>query len=89
MVTGPGDQMAAAPDDYGRMRASRDDREQAIDTLKAAFVHGRVTRDELTEQVGPADVSPADRRMNLACSGSSSSPAASWLLAGATRPGVW
>ena len=46
--------MPAASDDYGRMRASRDDREQVIDTLKAAFVHGRLSRDELDERVARA-----------------------------------
>jgi hypothetical protein len=42
------------PDGYGRMRASRDDREQAIDTLKAAFAQGRLTKDELDERVARA-----------------------------------
>jgi hypothetical protein len=46
--------MAAAPDDYGRMRASRADREQAIDVLKAAFVQGRLAKDELDERVARA-----------------------------------
>src|SRR5215472_6280289 len=46
--------MAAAPDGYGRMRASRADREQAIDALKAAFVQGRLTKDELGERVARA-----------------------------------
>lgn len=54
MATGPGDQMAAAPDDYGRMRASRAEREQVIDTLKAAFVQGRLSKDELGERVARA-----------------------------------
>jgi hypothetical protein len=54
VATGPGDQIAAAPDDYGRMRASRADREQAIDTLKAAFVQGRLSKDELGERVARA-----------------------------------
>jgi hypothetical protein len=55
VATGPGDQTAAAaPDGYGRMRASRADREQVIDTLKAAFVQGRLTRDELDERVARA-----------------------------------
>ena len=54
MATGPGDQMAVAPDGYGHMRASLADREQAIDTLKAAFVQGRLTKDELDERVGRA-----------------------------------
>jgi hypothetical protein len=46
--------MAAAPDGYGRMRASRADREQVIDALKAAFVQGRLTKDELDERVALA-----------------------------------
>jgi Domain of unknown function (DUF1707) len=54
VATGPGDQMAAAPDDHGRMRASRADREQVIDTLKAAFVQGRLSHDELGERVARA-----------------------------------
>jgi hypothetical protein len=36
------------------LRVSRADREQAIDTLKAAFVHGRLTKDEFDERVGRA-----------------------------------
>ena len=54
MATGPGTPVAAAPDDYGRMRASRADREQVIDALKAAFVQGRLTKDELDERVARA-----------------------------------
>ena len=54
MATGPGGQTAAAPDDYGRIRASGADREQAIDALKAAFVRGRLTKDELDERVARA-----------------------------------
>jgi len=54
VATGPGTPMAAAPDDYGRMRASRADREQVIDALKAAFVQGRLTKDELDERVARA-----------------------------------
>jgi Flp pilus assembly protein TadB len=36
------------------MRTSRADREQAIDTLKAAYVQGRLTKDELDERLGRA-----------------------------------
>jgi hypothetical protein len=56
VATGPGDQTAAAQGDYGygRLRASRAHREQAIDALKAAFVQGRLTKDELDERVGRA-----------------------------------
>ena len=39
------------------LRAARADREQAIDLLKAAFVQGRLTRDEFDERVGLALVS--------------------------------
>ena len=56
MTAGPGDPTPAAPDgyDYARMRASRAVREQAIGTLKAAFVQGRLTKNELDERVGRA-----------------------------------
>ena len=54
MATGPAGQTAAAPDGYGRMRTSRADREQAIDTLKAAYVQGRLTKDELDARAGHA-----------------------------------
>jgi uncharacterized protein DUF1707 len=36
----------------GRLRSSHADREQAIDVLKAAFVQGRLTKDELDLRVG-------------------------------------
>ena len=36
------------------MRASHADREHVIDTLKAAFVQGRLTKDELDQRVGQA-----------------------------------
>jgi DUF1707 SHOCT-like domain len=54
VATGPGDQTAVAPDGYGHMQASLTDREQAIDTLKAAFAQGRLTKDELDERVARA-----------------------------------
>jgi hypothetical protein len=41
----------------GRLRASDADREQVIDTLKAAFVQGRLTRDQLGVRTGQALVS--------------------------------
>ncbi len=45
----PGAQAAAA-----RLRASRTDRERVIDLLKAAFVQGRLARDEFDTRVGQA-----------------------------------
>jgi len=41
----------------GRMRASRADREQVIELLKAAFAQDRLTKDELDLRVGQALVS--------------------------------
>jgi Domain of unknown function (DUF1707) len=46
-MAGPGDERAAAEGrDRGELRASRADREQVIGTLKAAFVHGMLAKDE-------------------------------------------
>ena len=49
MATGPGDELGAAG--RGHLRASHADREQVIETLKAAFVQGRLDRDELDSRV--------------------------------------
>ncbi len=62
-MSGPGDQTPAAegspPEgsaaegrDHGDLRASHADRERVIGTLKAAFVEGRLTEDELDARVG-------------------------------------
>jgi hypothetical protein len=50
---GPEEQMAAAAG-RGQPRASHADREQVIDALKAAFVQGRLVKDELDARVGQA-----------------------------------
>ena len=52
-MTGPGDETAAVSADRS-LRASHADREQVIDTLKAAFVQGRLTKDEFDARVGQA-----------------------------------
>ena len=49
---GPGNDMAAGAGDRGHLRASHADREQAIGTLKAAFVAGMLVKDELDLRVG-------------------------------------
>ena len=55
MTAEPGDGIAAAGDrGDGRLRASRADREQAVELLKAAFVEDRLTKDELDTRVGQA-----------------------------------
>jgi hypothetical protein len=52
-MTGPGDDTAAAQGPgRGGLRTSHADREQVIGTLKAAFVEGRLTEDELDARAG-------------------------------------
>lgn len=51
VMTGPQDPAAGG---RGRLRAGHADREQAIDTLKTAFVHGQLTKDELDARAGQA-----------------------------------
>jgi DUF1707 SHOCT-like domain len=50
-MSGPGNQRAAAQH-RGQLRASHADREQAIEQLKAAFVDGKLTKDEFDLRVG-------------------------------------
>ena len=58
VMSGPGDQtpaaggLAAGGRDHGDLRASHADRERVIGTVKAAFVQGRLTEDELDARVG-------------------------------------
>jgi Domain of unknown function (DUF1707) len=51
VMTGAGDEIAAGVGGRGHMRASHADREQVIETLKAAFVQGRLDRDEFDLRV--------------------------------------
>jgi Domain of unknown function (DUF1707) len=50
----PGNQIPADAAADGRRGASHADREQVIEVLKAAFVQGRLTKDELGTRVGQA-----------------------------------
>jgi len=52
VTAGSAYQKAAA--DRGRLRASHADRERAVEVLKAAFVQGRLTKDELDARLGQA-----------------------------------
>ena len=52
MATGPWDPITADAMDRTRLRASDVDREQVIDALKAAFVQGMLTKDELDMRAG-------------------------------------
>ena len=51
-MAGSGDEMAAGAGGRTRMRASHADRDQVIDVLKAAFVQGRLAKDEFDLRVG-------------------------------------
>jgi hypothetical protein len=53
-MAGPGDEIAAGAGGQGRLRASRADREQVVEVLKAAFVEERLDRDEFELRVGRA-----------------------------------
>jgi Domain of unknown function (DUF1707) len=50
-MTGPGDEISAGAASRS-MRSSHGDREQVIEVLKAAFVHGRLDKDEFDLRVG-------------------------------------
>src|SRR5215471_16980468 len=54
MTTGPGDEKAAGGPGRGHFRASHADRERVIAALKAAFIQGRLTKDEFDSRVGRA-----------------------------------
>lgn len=51
-MAGPGDERAAGAGGRSHLRASHTDREQVIQTLKAAFVQGRLDLDEFGLRVG-------------------------------------
>ena len=53
-MSGPGDEIAAWAGGRGHLRASHADREQVVDTLKAAFVLGMLAKDEFDVRVGEA-----------------------------------
>ena len=53
-MAGPGNEIAAGTGGRGRLRVSHADREQVIEVLKAAFVQGRLDRDEFDLRVDRA-----------------------------------
>ena len=52
MTAVPSYEVAAGTTGRGRLRASHADREQVVGTLKAAFVQGRLAKDELDARLG-------------------------------------
>jgi uncharacterized protein DUF1707 len=59
----PGDEIAQGASGRGRLRASHADREQAIETLKDAYIQGRLTKDELDLRVGHALAARTDAEL--------------------------
>jgi hypothetical protein len=53
-MTGPGDDRAAAAAGHGHLRAGHADRDRTVGELKAAFVQGRLARDEFEQRLGQA-----------------------------------
>ena len=54
MTPGPGDELTPSAGGRGHLRASHADRERVVDFLKAAFVQGRLTKEELEQRAGQA-----------------------------------
>jgi hypothetical protein len=54
VTAGPWDPISARAAGHSHLRASDADRDRVIDTLKAAFVQGRLTKDELGMRAGLA-----------------------------------
>lgn len=76
MTAGPGKRGAAGAAGRGRLRASDADREQVIDTLKAAFVQGWLSRDQLGVRAGQALVSRTYAELAAVTDGIPARPAA-------------
>jgi hypothetical protein len=72
-MTGQEDRTPAGDD---RLRAGDADRERAIETLKTAFVHGRLTKDELDTRAGQALCARTVADLTALTSDISASPAA-------------
>ena len=73
MVTGPGDELAA---DRGYLRVSDAEREQVIGTVKAAFVHGMLAKDEFDLRVSQAFASRTYVELAAVTAGLPAGPAA-------------
>jgi hypothetical protein len=57
VIAGPGDEKAAAAVGRSHLRASRAERREAADVLKAAFVQGWLAKDEFDARIGQARAS--------------------------------
>ena len=76
MVARPGGQSAASAAGRGHLRVSHADREQMIDTLKAAFVRGILAKDEFDLRVNQAFTSRTYAELAAVTAGLTAGPAA-------------
>jgi hypothetical protein len=76
VVTGPEHQNPFAAAGRGHLRTSLADRERMVDTLKAAFVQGRLTKDELDARVGQTLASRTYAELATVSAGLPAEPAA-------------
>jgi hypothetical protein len=72
----PGNEKEAVAAGCGHLRASHADREQMIGTLKAAFVQGRLTKDEFDTRIGQAFTSRTYAELAAVSAGIPAGPAA-------------
>jgi hypothetical protein len=87
-MAGPGDEIAAAEGRRdGHLRASHGDREQAIGTLKTAFAHGMLAKDEFDLRVGQAFASRTYAELAAVTAGLSAEPTAAQPPRPARAPG--
>ena len=64
-MVGPGDEIAPRAGGHGHLRASDSDRAHVIDTLKAAYVDGLVTKDEFDARISQAFASRTHAELAL------------------------
>ena len=74
-MAGPEDEIAAASQGDGRLRASHADREQVIEALKVAFVRERLAKDEFDLRVGQAFVARTHAELAAVTAGLPAEPA--------------
>jgi uncharacterized protein DUF1707 len=85
-MTGPEDEIAAAGD-HRHLRASHADREQVIGTLKAAFVQGRLAKDEFDLRISQALASRTYAELAVLTADLPAGPAVAQPLLSSCPPG--
>jgi DUF1707 SHOCT-like domain len=88
VVVGPGDEIAAAEGQRrSELRASHADRERVIELLKAAFVQGRLAKDEFDLRVGHAFAARTYAELAAVTAGLPAEPTPAQIEPPVVRPG--